>query len=444
LTAGTVRRNSSPLSLQAGRLYDVSLKVEGVKERLSLKWETPVRAREVIPGRYLYPPAMVVPFAGVYVRFLKTATLASKLALTAAELSSLTTGVDNQIDQQGWLNALPVDGTPSQPAAAALLRPFEALLDFSRIKAAVPASADRPLTLDRTFFAADEWNQTAVNDVLAHFGVAAADLPRFDVFRRVYDALTLIRPAGGGAGAVIRATTNAPEAAIVEELTGALRARFAAEDWRRVIQPINDAMRSLQRDALVASVLQQLRSTPATAHIDTADKLFEYFLMDVQMVACMLTSRIRHALSSVQLFIERALMNLEPRVAAAVVNAAQWTWMKRYRLWEAERKVFLWPENWLEPELRDDKSPFFKEIESELLQSDITDDAATTAMLNYLAKLEEVATLEPCGMHYVEPTATSREAMHVVARTAGAHRKYYYRRYEFGVWTPWQPIKLEI
>jgi Neuraminidase-like domain len=31
-----------------------------------------------------------------------------------------------------------------------------------------------------------------------------------------------------------------------------------------------------------------------------------------------------------------------------------------------------------------------------------------------------------------------------VGRTAGAHRKYYYRRKEFGYWTPWEQIKLDI
>ena len=75
--------------------------------------------------------------------------------------------------------------------------------------------------------------------------------------------------------------------------------------------------------------------------------------------------------------------------------------MNRYRVWEANRKVYLFPENWLEPELRDDKSPFFKEIESELRQSDITEDSATTALLNYLSKLEEVAKLEPCGIYHI-------------------------------------------
>jgi hypothetical protein len=133
-------------------------------------------------------------------------------------------------------------------------------------------------------------------------------------------------------------------------------------------------------------------SNPATAQIDTPDKLFEYFLMDVQMEPCMQTSRIRHALSSLQLFIERSLMNLEPHVFPAAINAKRWEWMKRYRVWEANRKVYLYPENWLEPELRDDKTPFFKQLESELLQGDITEDRATSVYLKYLADLETIAT----------------------------------------------------
>lgn len=29
-----------------------------------------------------------------------------------------------------------------------------------------------------------------------------------------------------------------------------------------------------------------------------------------------------------------------------------WEWRKNYRVWEANRKVFVYPENWIEPELR--------------------------------------------------------------------------------------------
>ena len=31
---------------------------------------------------------------------------------------------------------------------------------------------------------------------------------------------------------------------------------------------------------------------------------------------------------------------------------AAWQWSKRYRVWDASRKIFLYPENWIEPELR--------------------------------------------------------------------------------------------
>jgi hypothetical protein len=31
----------------------------------------------------------------------------------------------------------------------------------------------------------------------------------------------------------------------------------------------------------------------------------------------------------------------------------RWQWLSRYRVWEANRKVFLYPENSLEPESRE-------------------------------------------------------------------------------------------
>ena len=39
---------------------------------------------------------------------------------------------------------------------------------------------------------------------------------------------------------------------------------------------------------------------------------------------------------------------------------------------------------------------------------------------------------------------TADDIAHVVARTAGANRKYFYRRYEDGLWSPWEQIKLDI
>jgi Neuraminidase-like domain/Putative peptidoglycan binding domain/Salmonella virulence plasmid 28.1kDa A protein len=362
---------------------------------------------------------------------------------------------------QGWLNSLPVTGDPDGPTASGLRDVLVGILAFARIKAALSPKDERLLNALQdpsallpnntdALLTLTGWNPDSLNALLSRvFKTTKRDnLTNIVSFRRVYDAYAIVTSFGISAGVLIAAATNNPSAQTVSTLQSALRARYAKADWLTVIKPINDTIRDKQRDALVAYVLQQLGDNPATSDINTADKLFEYFLMDVQMEPIMETSRIRHALSSVQLFIERCLRNLEPDVAGTDLSAADWEWMKRYRVWEANREVFLWPENWLYPELRTDQSQFFKDSMSELLQSDITDDTAAVAYQNYLTKLEEVAKLEPCGMFYQPSDPGSSvnpgEITHVVARTAGAHRKYYYRRLESGAWTPWEEIKLPI
>jgi hypothetical protein len=32
----------------------------------------------------------------------------------------------------------------------------------------------------------------------------------------------------------------------------------------------------------------------------------------------------------------------------------RWRWMRRYRVWSANRKSFEYPENWVQPEKRDE------------------------------------------------------------------------------------------
>ena len=179
--------------------------------------------------------------------------------------------------------------------------------------------------------------------------------------------------------------------------------------------------------------------------------LYAHFLIDVEMNSCMLTSRIKQALSSVQLFVQRSLMNLEEGVQGSSevdIRWLDWKWMKNYRVWEANRKIFLYPENWIEPELRDDKSPFFNELESELLQGELTDEAAENVLMNYLAKLDQVARLQIVGMyHQVElgyDGGTAIDTMHVFGRTLGTPHVYYYRQLVGQNWTPWQEVDLDI
>jgi hypothetical protein len=450
--------NHDELALTAGRLYAFELVVTNAAAAPVVSWATSGRGWEPIPGTALYAADVVGRLRDAYVRLLKIASLASALRLTAAETAELASRAAYQVDGQGWLNVLPVTGAPDDTTSEVLRDRLVALLDFARLKAAYAPDDERLLevlqdptatleTGESLLLTVTGWDDVSAGALLTRFGnKTTADLTDLDLFVRVDDALALVKKTGITAEALVAAATNEPSDDVVADLQAALRARYDEDDWLAAIKPVNDAMRALQRDALVAYVLRRFAADldPAKNALDTADKLFEYFLMDVQMDPCMQTSRIRHALSTVQLFVERCLLSLEPRVSPSSIDADQWKWMKRYRVWEANRKVFLWPENWLEPELRDDQSPIFKEVMGELLGNDITEDTAANAMLDYLSKLEEVARLSPCGIHYQEADDDHDEVVHAVARSLGASRKYFYRRRESGTWTPWDQIKLDI
>ncbi|MBL0317461.1 MAG: hypothetical protein IPP69_17515 [Flavobacteriales bacterium] len=202
--------------------------------------------------------------------------------------------------------------------------------------------------------------------------------------------------------------------------------------------------------------------------VTDADGLFEFFLIDVQMDTCMETSRIKQAISSVQLFIQRCLIGLEDGIHPSVLDRNRWEWMQRYRVWEANRKVLLYPENWIESNLRDDKSPFFKELESELLQKDITKENVTDALKNYLYKVDEVANMEVVGL-YIETDSEIIAArymaeelggelvspekeiyrpkkLHVFSRTRNSPSSFFYRYLKMDEmhWYPWEKIQVDI
>ncbi len=48
---------------------------------------------------------------------------------------------------------------------------------------------------------------------------------------------------------------------------------------------------------------------------------------------------------------------LTPGLDRRYGRTVDWNWMQRYRVWRANRKEFLAPENWLEPELRHESAP---------------------------------------------------------------------------------------
>jgi len=258
-------------------------------------------------------------------------------------------------------------------------------------------------------------------------------------WKRLLTCADFTRKLGAGVAQLANYIKPILTATEVSDLRATLKSRYDEDTWLNTLKEIMDAIRPQKRNALVAYILA---TNPGMKH---ENDLYEYFLVDVEMEACMPSSRIVLAHNSIQLFVQRCLMGLEPDAIADVdkdPNWNQWKWMKNYRVWEANRKVFLYPENWYDVTLTDDKTYLLTEFINEIQQNELTNDTAEEALKKYLEKLDNIAFLEVMATWYDVPTRD----MHVFARTKGGDPSiYYYRRFENErYWTPWEKVELDI
>jgi len=241
-----------------------------------------------------------------------------------------------------------------------------------------------------------------------------------------------------------------PAAEAEAEVQALRQAAIGASDdrrWSDTEDEVADQIRHRRRDATVEYLVQKLQ-------LRDANDLYGYYLIDPSMGPCMMTSRIVQAISSVQLFVQRCLLRLEPDAPPSSIDREQWSWMKNYRVWEANRKVLLYPENWIEPELRDDKTPFFDELISSLQQGDATGDKAELAVQTFLEKLTDFSRMEIVATCTAYDDANRLVVTHIFARTLSEPHAYFYREFRnldpkdlgnsLGVWTSWQAIALDI
>ncbi|MCC5907083.1 MAG: ribosomal protein L7/L12 [Balneolaceae bacterium] len=249
---------------------------------------------------------------------------------------------------------------------------------------------------------------------------------------------------------------------------GAFRAKYDDDAvFEEAVEPFRDRLRGRRRDALVDFILNQ-PFTEGTVNdhysFEKSSDLYHYFLLDTELEGCARTSRIVAATNSLQLYVHRCLMGLEQsksgadepvRVTPTDEMLDEWPWRKNYRVWEANRKVFLHTENFLDPDLRDNKSPLFRKLEDELLQQDINADTVEAAYLEYLKDFTEIAKLKIVGACYDEETRTT----HVFGKSVTEpgrlfHRKMVKLNYESKVglvsqpshdveWTSWEELDLK-
>ncbi len=261
---------------------------------------------------------------------------------------------------------------------------------------------------------------------------------------RLNAAFQMLTSLGANASLVLPWTHAVLTFSQASDITGFIKGKFTTAAWPAIGQTLRAPLRQMQRDALVSYLIFNSQAVFNQA-FSTPDDLFGYFLTDTQVSFCMLTSRLIQATQSVQTFIQRCLMNLESNVTVAQPAPHYWVWMKQYRLWQANREIFLYPENWIDETLRDDQTDFFKTLASALHRSEVTQDAVEAAFLDYLTSLDGVARLQVCGIYHEVDQSNSIDILHVFAKTQGTPLLYYYRQFvNSSYWTQWEKVDLDI
>jgi hypothetical protein len=413
-------------------------------------------------------PAAFGPLFRGFVRLVKAVRLATALGFSTAELRWLAdviptiparpvTGADPAVPA-GWLSPaeLPTaDGDAAAPfpawlrlAGLAMVRNSlrggaETLIAIVDLARSGTATLDDVLDALAARIEADPADLGYLARTVLGLG-SGSELADDETLERLVTALRRARRLGAPVQVCHQLARPELDETDARAARSLVKAHYSDATWAQVARPLVDALRIRQRDALVAYLTAPVAGRRRWAD---ANELYGSFLVDVEISPCAMTSRLKQAIGSVQQFVQRCLLHLEPDITADDDHPGwgDWAVMRNYRVWEATRKIFLYPENWLEPELRDDRSPLFQAAEAELTSGEVTADLADDVYGHYLEGLDAVARLEIAGEFLERGDDAHPDVLHVFGRSAGAATPaHFYRQRVDGRWTAWEQLDLDI
>lgn len=169
---------------------------------------------------------------------------------------------------------------------------------------------------------------------------------------------------------------------------------------------------SVKRDRLLKILLWNLDMSE--------EGLYKYLLIDVKMDEKTEISYIREGINALQLYLQQCRMGLEAGIQYLDIEESWWPWVQDYNMWEANRKNYVYPENYLIPSVRHTKTEQFMEVESGLQQSNITKEYVEGLTGQYLEKILD--TMEVRILAACERDGTT----YLFGRTKKEPYKFYY------------------
>ncbi|MCD4758893.1 MAG: hypothetical protein K8R39_11520, partial [Arcobacteraceae bacterium] len=209
---------------------------------------------------------------------------------------------------------------------------------------------------------------------------------------------------------------------IFNELKNLFLAKYKGEVEQKV-QNIENRANELLRNALLSNI--RIKN-----NLKNDQEISEYLLVDTMQSNCSLMSPIKEATLAVQTYINRCKTGLEEDTVSNIPEA--WgEWLMAYRVWEANRKVFLYPENYIEPSLRPNQTELFKKLEQDLMQQDLSTQTIEEAYYSYMKEFFILGNLVHLGTSNarIKRPSDSKEVdtLIVFARTNTTPYRFFYQ-----------------
>ncbi|MGF6398959.1 hypothetical protein ABH905_002625 [Pseudomonas frederiksbergensis] len=212
-----------------------------------------------------------------------------------------------------------------------------------------------------------------------------------------------------------------------------------------------------RRTAFVEYCIGQVKPDSQYSFVKTPGDLFELLRMDPLDSYPVQNSWVAEATSCAQNYIHAVYRKLEPGYSTHEFDKDElklWELFSNYPDWAALQMIALYPENYINPYVRQRKTSLFKNLENNLNQTRLSIDAVLLALRDYLQVFEQTCNLDVISC-YMDGLSPSRADYYVVGRQRVQPFQYFWRKAEIEItascrainpaaWGEWQPIEVPV
>ncbi|WP_340610696.1 neuraminidase-like domain-containing protein [Xenorhabdus bharatensis] len=219
---------------------------------------------------------------------------------------------------------------------------------------------------------------------------------------------------------------------------------------------LNDYLDKVRSTALSQYYIREV--SDSTLHINTREDLYQHLLIDNQVSASIKTTRIAEAISSVQLYINRALQKMELDKFQANVTTRQFfmdwdKYNKRYSTWSGVSQLVYYPENYIDPTMRIGQTHMMDNLLQSISQSQLNTDTVEDAFKTYLTEFEKIANLEIISAYH-DHIHNHEGLTYFIGQSKTEVGEYYWRsvdhskfsegKFAANAWSEWHKIDCPI